>query len=127
MECATALILIQRIPKLVPYFLSFCLLCFLASTGISFFHIGVEQHWWTLGGGCPVMSFDDKTSEQALAELLMTPTVPCDQVAWRFLELSITVWNTALSLVMSLYVAMAMVFTIQKQKMMVLIADDKNA
>lgn len=81
------------------------LLAFLASFGLAFFHVGVEQHWWELSGGCPVESLEGASQEEALAKILATPLAPCDKVAWRLFGFSITVYNAALSLGMSAYLA----------------------
>ena len=82
---------------------------FVASFAIAFFHVGVEQHWWQLTGGCPVEKLGDKTAEQALAELLSTPLAACDKVAWELFGLSIVIWNALLALVMNDYVLLALV------------------
>ncbi len=80
---------------------------FMAAFAISMFHVGVEQHWWELSGGCPVEKLGDKTPEQALAELLTTPMVACDKVAWKIFDVSVVIWNAALALGMSDVVIMA--------------------
>lgn len=106
LDSAAALILLRRVPDLTNYLLIFCLLFFIGSFGISFFHNGVEQGWWEMGSGCPVTSMDGKTEEQALAELLTTPLAACDEIAWRILGFSVTVWNALLSLVMCIYLGL---------------------
>jgi disulfide bond formation protein DsbB len=82
------------------------LLCCVGSAFAAILHFGIEQHWWELSGGCPVEPLGEKTQEQVLAELLVTPTSSCDKVAWRIFGLSITLYNAALSLVMCVYMAM---------------------
>ncbi|NDE90355.1 MAG: disulfide bond formation protein B [Alphaproteobacteria bacterium] len=81
---------------------------FLASLAIAGFHVGVEQHWWELSGGCPVEKLAAKTSEEMLADLLATPLAPCDKVAWKVFDISIVIWNAALSLVMCAYLLLAL-------------------
>lgn len=85
-------------------------LCFLASAGLAFFHVGIEQKWWSLGGGCPVMTLEGKDTAAAVAALLTTPQADCSEVAWRVLGLSITVWNLALSLVLFDFTTLALFF-----------------
>ena len=82
---------------------------FVASFAIAFFHVGVEQHWWQLTGGCPVEKLAAKTPDAMLAELLATPLAPCDKVAWKLFGLSIVIWNALLALVMNDYVLLALV------------------
>lgn len=96
------------------YMLAFLLLAFIASFGLAFFHFGVEQHWWELSGGCPVESLEGKTQEQVLAEIMATPLAPCDKVAWRIFGQSITLYNAALSLVMSIYLGLILWFQNQE-------------
>ncbi|MDX1921939.1 MAG: disulfide bond formation protein B [Alphaproteobacteria bacterium] len=98
-------------------FLILIMVLFFASFCIAFFHIGVEQHWWQLSGGCPVEALDTtKTSEQMLAELLATPLAPCDKVAWRLFGISIVIWNAALALAMHDYVLIAFVLHARKAR-----------
>lgn len=104
LNSVAALLLLRRVPDLTNYMLIFCLLFFIGSFGISFFHNGVEQGWWSLEGGCPIgAAMENKTEEQALAELLTTPMAKCDEITWRILGFSVTVWNALLSLIMSIY------------------------
>lgn len=86
-----------------------CFLLFLVSGALAFYHIGVEQHWWVFGSGCPVETLGNKTEEQALAELLTTPLAPCDKTGWSFLGFSITIWNLALSLGMAGYISVILI------------------
>jgi disulfide bond formation protein DsbB len=90
-------------PRGQGYFLLFFILLFLVSAALAFFHFGIEQHWWTLEQGCKVGTLTAKTQAEAIAEILATPQAECDKVAWRLMNLSITLWNTALSLSMAGY------------------------
>ncbi len=88
-------------------FLILIWLAYAAAFAIGLFHIGVEQHWWELSGGCPVQKLGDKSPEQALAELLTTPLVPCDKVGWKIFDVSVVIWNAALALGMNDYLVLA--------------------
>lgn len=104
-----ALFIAPRKPALQPALLLALLLLFLVSMGLAFFHVGVEQRWWTLGGGCPVTPLDlNKSSQEVLAELLTTAAVPCDQISWRLLGASITIWITLFSAGFSAYLAVVL-------------------
>ena len=108
------LIIISAVALLRPekehlVFLVLIWLCFVAAFAVSFFHVGVEQHWWELTGGCPVEKLQAQTPDDMLAELLATPQAKCDQVAWRLFGMSIVIWNTLLALVMNDYLLMALV------------------
>lgn len=104
--CLAALLRPEKDQRL---FLILIMVLFFASFCISLFHVGVEQHWWELSGGCPVEKLDTtKSSEQMLAELLATPLAPCDKVAWRLFGVSIVIWNAALALAMHDYLLIAL-------------------
>jgi disulfide bond formation protein DsbB len=66
--------------------------------GLSFYHVGVEQHWWespvcAAGGEIGAMSAQD-----LLAQIRAAPIVRCDEVAWSLLGLSMAGWNALASL-----------------------------
>lgn len=111
--CAVALL---RPDKEHLFFLVLIWLGFVVAFAISFFHVGVEQHWWELAGGCPVEKLKALTPDEMLAELLATPLAKCDEVAWRLFGISIVIWNTLLALVMNDYVLMALVAMKTKKK-----------
>lgn len=70
--------------------------------GIALYHVGVEQHWWggfgacTAGAGPPPQTLADL---QAMLEA--APLVPCDQVAWSLLGISMAGYNVLVSLLMA--------------------------
>ncbi len=100
----------------VFFFLVLITVVFFASFGLSVFHVGVEQHWWELSSGCPVEPLNAKTTQMALAELLTTPQVPCDQVAWRILGISVVIWNALLAFGMGGYVTLATTLFLRDRK-----------
>jgi disulfide bond formation protein DsbB len=106
---SAALFVTPRFPKSTPVFLGILTVFFLASAGTAFFHYGIEQHWWTLEQSCQVGELKGKTEAEILAEILATPLAKCDEVTWSLLGFSITLWNTALSLVMAVYLSLAAV------------------
>jgi disulfide bond formation protein DsbB len=103
---SAALFVTLHFPKSTLIFLAILTVFFLASAGTAFFHLGVEQHWWSLEQGCRVPELSGKTEAELLAEILATPMAKCDEVTWSFLGLSITLWNTALSAVMAVYLSL---------------------
>ena len=115
-----ALALTPRRPAFVVPMLLAITGLFLISAGIAFFHNGVEQHWWSLEGGCPVQPLEadagGQSTEKMLAELLATPQARCDQIAWSLMGFSITVWNTLFSLGMAGYTAIALAMRTKEKK-----------
>jgi disulfide bond formation protein DsbB len=70
-----------------------------AGAGVAFFHVGVEQHWWQYTCSSVAISNGSDLNDLKTA-LLATPAVRCDEVAWRFLTLSMAGWNFIISLVL---------------------------
>lgn len=69
---------------------------FLAGAGLAFYHVGVEQHWWSTaacGGGLA----DAMTAEQFLAQLRRAPPKACDEVEWTLFGISMSGYNLAAS------------------------------
>lgn len=82
--------------KLALIFIAICL---------SFYHVGVEQHWWKgpsvcAGEAVKASQLQGLTSDEKAQHLLQhfqkKPTVRCDQVNWRIIGVSVTLWNTIL-------------------------------
>lgn len=71
-----------------------------AGAGIAAFHVGVEQGWWEGLPGCTAgAGFDPNLSIDQMREALFeTSFVPCDQVAWSMLGISMAGWNAIVSI-----------------------------
>jgi len=74
------------------------------TSGIGFFHAGVEQGWWDgpsscsgAGPGLSGLSGEDLLSTDNVAEIVM-----CDEIAWSLMGLSMAGWNAILSLILVL-------------------------
>ncbi len=77
-----------------------CGVVFLAGSALAFYHVGVEQHWWssvTACGGAPStgMSVKDLT-----AQLSAGAQPSCDEVGWRLFGVSLAGYNALVSLVL---------------------------
>ncbi len=90
-----------RNAKLRPWLLGLTGLAFLATSGIGAFHTGVEYGWWkgleSCGGGGTAQSI-----EALRAQIMSAPIVRCDEVAFRFLGLSMAAWNALWGLALAL-------------------------
>ncbi|HQS84258.1 MAG: hypothetical protein B7Y25_04870 [Alphaproteobacteria bacterium 16-39-46] len=83
-------------PKIFPKVLLFCLfLAFLAGTGLSFYHAGIEHDVFPSFGACGADSkaLTAESIEELETLILATPVIRCDQVYFRFLGLSMTEYN----------------------------------
>jgi disulfide bond formation protein DsbB len=79
---------------------------FLAGTGIAFYHVGVELHWFAGPSACTA-SGDAAASVDALrAQLLGKQPVMCDQVQWALFGISLAGWNLLASMAMAGFCAM---------------------
>lgn len=62
------------------------------SLAFSFYHLGVENHWWAPPKGC---TYTLPTADELkdLKKQFNLPHSRCDQVNWEILGLSSTIWN----------------------------------
>ncbi len=80
-------------------------LVFLGSAGLAFYHNGVEQHWWAAATSCGAGgdgSILSTTIEQLKSMLTGKLPKPCDAIDWTLFGLSVTVYNTIVSLALAL-------------------------
>jgi len=91
-------------------FLLACAALFLIDGGIASFHIGVEQHWWSGTASCAIQT-GAVTDAASLRESLLTqPVARCDEIAWTWLGLSMTVWNLFYALFGALFTSFIVFF-----------------
>ncbi|MBC6416599.1 MAG: disulfide bond formation protein B [Rhodospirillales bacterium] len=83
---------------LASWIARFAALAFLAGAGIALFHVGVEAAWWQGTSGCATPDFGSGMSREDIkSAILSAPAVACDEVAFRFLGLSMAGWNLVYS------------------------------
>jgi disulfide bond formation protein DsbB len=70
----------------------------LIGAGLAGYHVGVEQGWWQGLSTCTAPDPGAMSADQLLEQILQTPMVRCDEVAWRFVGLSMAAWNGILSI-----------------------------
>ena len=73
-------------------------LVMLVGAGIAVYHVGVEQAWWAGPTSCTAPEPAAQSSGELLDQILQTPVVLCDQVAWSLWGVSMAGWNAILSL-----------------------------
>lgn len=104
-------------PCLAAFAVALAGVVFLAGAGIAFYHVGVEQHWWvSLLEGCKVDFKTVMDSRDFLAQIMATPAVRCDAVAWSLFGISMAGYNAALSLMLSDICLVATVLGLKSQK-----------
>jgi disulfide bond formation protein DsbB len=82
-------------------------LLFLASTGLAFYHVGVEQHWFAGPTACTGGSTGAKTLEDLRAQLMATQPVRCDEPQWTLLGVSLAGFNLLASLALAALAVLA--------------------
>lgn len=76
-------------------------LVLLVGAGIAVYHVGVEQRWWPGPATCTAPAPGDLSSSDLLNQILETPVVLCDQIAWSLLGISMAGWNALASLALA--------------------------
>jgi disulfide bond formation protein DsbB len=83
-------------------------LIFLASAGLAFYHVGVEQHWFVGPTACTGGSTGAKTLEELRAQLLATQPVRCDEPQWTLFGVSLAGFNLLASLALAALALLAL-------------------
>ena len=74
-----------------------------ATSGLGFYHTGVERGWFVGPTSCTSsMATQGVSSKDLLATIMTAPVVRCDVPAWIFLHLSMASWNAIFSAVLVL-------------------------
>ena len=74
---------------------------FLASAVLAFYHVGVEQHWFTGPSACTGGGLAGGSIEEIRRRLLATPVVRCDVPQWTLLGIDpLPIGNLVVSLVL---------------------------
>lgn len=110
---ATALCLGAVIPSLRPlahWLLLLSALVLAVNAGIATYHVGVEQHWWAGSDAC-VGPGGAGGAPQTLAELraqiMSTPVIRCDVVAFSLFGISMAGYNILFSAGLAVYAGLA--------------------
>jgi disulfide bond formation protein DsbB len=70
----------------------------LGGAGVGAYHVGVERGWWQGPSTCTAPVPGEMAPGELLDQILATPLVLCDEVAWSMLGISMAGWNVVLSL-----------------------------
>jgi disulfide bond formation protein DsbB len=80
-------------------------LVLLGGAGLAAYHVGIEQGWWALPGGC--IAGATAQSVEELKRLLAEAPPACDQVGFTFLGLTLAGWNLVASFDLAFYATAA--------------------
>lgn len=62
---------------------------------LTFYHVGMEQHWWAGPTSCTGVG-NAATLEEFRAQLMKATRPRCDQITWAIFGVSATLWNLIL-------------------------------
>lgn len=80
--------------------LALCGAAFLVGGGIAAYHVGVEQHW--VQGPAACSGGGEATSiEELRRQLMATPIVRCDEIAWSLFGISMAGYNVIASVLLA--------------------------
>ncbi len=81
--------------NLAGWIVLLCSVLFFGESGLAFYHVGVEQHWWrSIFEGCTI-SFPK--GGDLLSQIEAKPAARCDEIAWTLIGLSMAGWNMLLA------------------------------
>jgi disulfide bond formation protein DsbB len=73
-------------------------LTLMAGAVLAVYHVGIEQHWW-LGPTSCTANATPASLEELKAQIMATPVVLCDQIAWSLFGISLAGYNAIASFV----------------------------
>jgi disulfide bond formation protein DsbB len=76
--------------------LGLAIMAVFVTAGLGFYHVGVEQHLWQGITTCAASPASGSTAE-VMAQILATPMVRCDAIAWSLFGISMAGWNALIS------------------------------
>jgi disulfide bond formation protein DsbB len=85
----------------LPWVTMLLALVFLAGSGLAFYHVGVERHWFAGPTACTSGAATPTTLEALKTQLMQQQPVRCDEPAWALAGVSLAGWNFLGSLAMA--------------------------
>ncbi len=70
---------------------------FAIGAAIAFYHVGVEQLWWTSAAPCGAAGIDVSNTQDFLAALQQKPEKSCGDIDWTLFGISMATYNVAVS------------------------------
>ena len=87
---------------------------FALGAALAFYHFGVEQKWWAAATACAAQGGMPTSFDAFRAQPLAPIAKPCDAVDWTVFGLSITLYNSAMSLSLAV-IAFAAAVSLRKR------------
>jgi disulfide bond formation protein DsbB len=90
-------------PRLAYVFVLTAVIALFVTAGIGVFHVGVEQHWWQGPQECSGRIPAGLSAEQLKKYLFAAKMVRCDEIAWKFWDISMAGWNAIISALLAIF------------------------
>lgn len=112
----TALFFVKKAgkPEKAAFMIFVAALVFLGESGLAFYHVGVEQHWWTSVFEACKVSFNGD-AEDLLASIMNTQAVRCDEIPWQMFGISMAGYNVMAAFGMAVISTLASIFIMRKK------------
>jgi disulfide bond formation protein DsbB len=68
------------------------------TSGIGFYHAGVERGWWEGPTTCSSGPVGGLSPDALFEQIMTAPLVRCDEIPWELFGLSMAGWNAVISL-----------------------------
>ncbi|PCH99620.1 MAG: disulfide bond formation protein B [Alphaproteobacteria bacterium] len=78
-----------------------CGVALLINSGIAFYHVGVEEGWWT--SGCSIGNLSTLNADDLAASIKSAPAVSCSSKPWSLFGISMAGYNIALCGFLGIY------------------------
>lgn len=88
-------------PEKMHWVVLFTVFVLLASAGIAFYHVGVEQKWWISIAPCGGGTGEITTTDDLLRDLQGKPPASCSDAEWTLFGVSMATYNVSVSLALA--------------------------
>lgn len=85
--------------------IALCGVAFIINSVIAFFHVGVEQAWWS--SGCSVPDLANLSPEEMMAAIQSAPAVSCADIPFELFGISMAGYNVILCGILGIYCLIA--------------------
>jgi disulfide bond formation protein DsbB len=77
-------------------------LAYFVNVILSFYHSGIERQWWKGLDSCSTPNIENLSVDALYQHLLSVQIMKCDEIAWRFLGLSLTNYNFIICFILAI-------------------------
>lgn len=92
--------------------IALCAIAFFINSAIAFYHVGVEESWWS--SGCSINTIANQSVDDMLAAIKSAPAVSCSAKPWTLFGLSMAAYNVILCALLGLYALTASITVTRK-------------